>query len=58
MVNMSQDLPLDENPTLHRVLCFERWEDIVIIAVPEFDTIPIENNYSDLSTQEIKNVFH
>ena len=52
--NTSQDPPLDENPMLHWVLCSERWEDIVIIAVPELNTILIENNYPDVSAQEIK----
>ena len=54
MMNTSQDPPLNENPTLHWVLCSERWEDIVIIAVPELDTILIENYYLDVSAQEIK----
>ena len=54
MMNTSQGPPLDEIPTLHWVLCSERWEDIVIIAVPELDTILIETNYLDVSTQEIK----
>ena len=54
MMNTSQDPPLDESPMLHWVLCSKRWEDIVIIAVPELNTIPIENNYPDVSAQEIK----
>ena len=54
MMNTSQDPPLNENPTLHCVLCSERWEDIMIIAVPELDTILIENNYLEVSTQEMK----
>ena len=54
MISMSKDPALDENPTLHWVLCSERWEYIVIIAVPDLDTILIENNYSDVSAQEIK----
>ena len=54
MMNMSQDPPVNENRMLHWVLCSERWEDIVIIAVPEFDTIPIGNNYPDVFSQEIK----
>ena len=53
MMNSSQDPPLKEYPTLHWVLCSERWEDAVIIAVPELNTVPIENNYLDVSTQEI-----
>ena len=54
IMNISQNPPLDKNPMLHWVLCSERWEDIVIIAVPELDTIVIENNYSDVYAQEIK----
>ena len=54
MMNMSQDPHQNENPTLHWVLYSERWEDLVIIAVSELDTFLIENNYSDVSTQEIK----
>ena len=54
MMNTSQDPPLNENPMSHWVLCSERWEDIVIIAVPELSIIPIENNYPDVSAQEIK----
>ena len=54
MMITSQDPPLDENPTLHWVLSSERWEDIVITAEPELDTILIENNYLDVSAQEIK----
>ena len=53
MINKSQDPPLNENP-LHWVLCSERLEDIVIIAIPELDTIPIENSYSDVSAQEVE----
>ena len=56
MMNMPQDPPLTENPTLHWVLCFEKWEDLVIIAVPELNTISIENNYSDVSTQDVKKI--
>ena len=54
MMNMSQDPPVNENPTLHWVLCSKRWEDIVIIAVPELSTILTENNYPDVSAQEIR----
>ena len=54
MMNTSQDPLLDENPTLHWVLCSERWKDIVVIAVPELNTILIENNYLGVSTPEIK----
>ena len=55
-MNMSQNPPLDENPMLHWVLCSERWKDIVIIAVPELNTTLVENNYSDVSAQEIKSL--
>ena len=54
MMNMSQDPPLNENPPLQWVLCSERWEDVVIIAVLELDTILIENNYSVVSAKEVK----
>ena len=57
MMNMSQEPPLNENLTLHWVLCSERWEDLVIIAVPELNTILLENNYLDVSTQEIKRAY-
>ena len=40
---MSQDPPLNENPTLPWVLCSERWKEIVILAVPELNQIPKEN---------------
>ena len=53
-MNTSQDPPHNENPILHWVFCSERWEDIVITAVPELNTIQIENNYSDVSAQEVK----
>ena len=53
-MNKSQDPPLDKNPTLYWVLCSKRWEDIVLIAVPELNTILIESNYLDISTQEVK----
>ena len=39
---------------LHWVLCSENWKDLMIIAVPELNTHPIESNYSDVSTQDIK----
>ena len=52
MMNTSQDPPLNENPTLHWVICPKRWEDIMIIAVPELNTIPIENNYPDVSAEK------
>ena len=55
MMNTSQDPPLNENHTLYWVFCSEKWQDLVIIAVPEFNTIPTENNYWDVSTQDIKN---
>ena len=53
-MNTSWDLPPDEKSPLHWVLCSENWEDLVIIAVPELNTTPIESNYLNMSTQDIK----
>ena len=51
---MPEDPSPSENSPLHWVLCSENWEDLMIIAVPELNTTPIENNYLDESTQYIK----
>ena len=53
-MNTSQDPPFIENPPLHWVLCSEIWEDLLLIAVLELDTISIENNYLDVSVKEVK----
>ena len=36
------------------VLCSEDWRDIMITYVPDFNNIPIEENYADISQEEIK----
>ena len=51
---MPQDPPPNEKSTLHWVLCSEKWEDLMIIAVPELNTTPIESNYSNVFTKDIK----
>ena len=57
-MNTSQDPPLNENPTIHWVLWSEKWENIVIIAVPELNTtLILDNNLLDLSAQEIKRFY-
>ena len=39
------------------VLCSEDWRDIVITYAPQIDNIPIENNYADISQEEIKKAY-
>ena len=39
------------------VLCSEDWRDIVIMYVPEFNDIPIEDNYAEISKDEIKDAY-
>ena len=39
------------------VLCSEDWRDIVITYVPQINNIPIENNYADISQEEIKKAY-
>ena len=39
------------------VLCSEDWRDIVIRYVPELNDIPIEDNYADISWEEIKKAY-
>ena len=54
-MNTPQDIPPNEVFPLHWGLCSKNWEDLVIIVVlPELDTTPIESNYMDVSTQNIK----
>ena len=38
------------------VLCSEDWRDVVIMHVPDFNNMPIEENYAEIS-QEIKDAF-
>ena len=39
------------------VLCSEDWRDIVITYVPELNDIPIEDNYAEISQEEIKDAY-
>ena len=39
------------------VLCSEDWRDIVIMYAPQINNIPIEDNYADISQEEIKKVY-
>ena len=39
------------------VLCSEDWRDIVITYVPQINNIAIENNYADISQEEIKRAY-
>ena len=39
------------------VLCSENWQDFVFIHVPQLNVTPIEDNYANLSTKEIKNTY-
>ena len=39
------------------VPCSDDWRDLVITYVPELNNIPIEDNYADISMQEIKKAF-
>ena len=55
-MNTPMDPPSNEKSMLHWVLCSENWEDLIVIAVPELNTIPIESNYLDTSTENIKKI--
>ena len=39
------------------VLCSEDWRDIVIMYIPELNDKPIEDNYADMSWDEIKKAY-
>ena len=43
-----------ENAETEWILCSEDWRDIVIMYVPELNDIPIEENYADISREEIR----
>ena len=47
----------EENTETEWVLCSEDWRDIVIIYVPELNDIPIEENYANISWEEIKKAY-
>ena len=46
-----------ENTQTDWVLCSEDWRDVVIMYVPDLNNIPIEENYVDISQEEIKDAF-
>ena len=46
-----------ENTQTNWVLCSEDWRDIVIMYVPDLNNIPIEENYADISKEEIEDAF-
>ena len=46
-----------ENAETEWVLCSEDWRDIVITYVPELNDIPIDDNYADISQEEIKKAY-
>ena len=39
------------------VLCSEEWRDIVITYVLQLNIIPIEDNYAEISLEEIKKAY-
>ena len=39
------------------VLCSEDWQDIVIMYLLQLNNIPIENNYTAISLEEIKDAY-
>ena len=40
------------------VLCSEDWRDIVIMYVPQLNDIAIEDNYANISLEEIKDIYN
>ena len=46
-----------KNAETEWVLCSEDWRDIVIMYVPELNDMPIEDNYADISCEEIKKAY-
>ena len=39
------------------VLCSEDWQDVVITYIPQLNDTPIEDNYADISLNEIKDAY-
>ena len=39
------------------VLCSEDWRAVMTTYVPDLSNIPIEENYADISQEEIKDAF-
>ena len=48
----------DEKQITGWVLCSDDWRDIVIMYVPQLNTIPIEDNYAEISQEEIKKLYN
>ena len=46
-----------ENTGTEWVLCSEDWRDIVIMYIPNLNNIPIEDNFTDISQEKIKDTF-
>ena len=40
------------------VLCSEDWRDTVIMYIPQITDIAIEDNYADISQEEVKKAYH
>ena len=53
---MKRKIKKDEKQITEWVLCLEDLRGIVITYVPQFNTIPIEDNYAEIS-QEIKKAY-
>ena len=39
------------------VLCSEDWRDIVIMYIPELNDVTTEDNYAEISEEEIKDAY-
>ena len=48
----------DERLKTEWALCSEDWRDIVIMYVPQINDIATEDNYADISQEEIKKEYH
>ena len=46
-----------KNAETEWVLCSEDWRDVVITYIPDLNNIPIEENYEDISQEEVKDAF-
>ena len=47
----------DQKQITEQVLCSEDCRDIAITYVPQLNTIPIEDNYVEISQEEIRKVY-
>ena len=46
-----------ENAETEWVLCSDDWRDIVIMYIPDLNNIPIEENYADISQEDVKRAY-